>query len=212
MTDNNGYYSDDSSCTSNSLLERAKRNDSDAWQVLVELYAPLVYVRCRHFWHLSAPAAEDLGQEVFTAVARKLQHFQRQRPGSFRKWLRTITDNKCKDLLSKTPLATATGGSAALRAIENLREQSDLSDFHDANINEDAILMKQALKAVANEFSDRDLKIFWSIAVDERCRNDIATEWQVTDNVVYLVYSRIRKRLHDIFQELLDLDVAGESA
>jgi hypothetical protein len=87
---------------------------------------------------------------------------------------------------------------------------SDSRDDQDATNNENAILIRQALKAVENEFSDRDLKIFWSVAVENRHRNDVAREWQVTDNVVYLAYSRIRKRLFDVFQELLDDELCIE--
>ena len=189
--------------TSLSLLQRAQRNESEAWQMLVDLYAPVVYTRCRLQWKLSAADAENVGQDVFAAVARKLQDFQRQRSGSFRTWLRTITDNKCKDLLAKQPFATAAGGSGGRAVIENVSEPS-IENESNATLSEKALVMRQALKAVENEFSQRDLAIFWRIAVEDANRQDLAGELQVSDNVVYLAFSRIRKRLSEIFQELLD--------
>jgi RNA polymerase sigma-70 factor (ECF subfamily) len=194
------------------MLERAKRNDQNAWRILVELYAPLVYTRCRKQWNLAAVEAENVGQEVFIAVARKLKDFQRQRHGSFRKWLRTITDNKCKNLLTSLPPTVALGGSAAKSVIENICAPPPDSDDYESEVGEKAIVMRQALKAIESEFSDRDLKIFWSIAVDERIRQHVATEWQVTDNVVYLAYSRIRKRLREIYHELLDDELGVQTA
>ena len=193
-----------SDSTSASMLERAKRNDQDAWRILVELYAGIVYTRCRKQWNLAAAEAENVGQEVFTAVARKLKDFQRQRHGSFRKWLRTITDNKCKNYLAVLPPTIALGGSAAKSIIENTCAPAPAGDDRDSEMSEKAVVMRQALKAIGSEFSDRDLKIFWSILVDERIRQDVAAEWQVSDNVVYLACSRIKKRLREIYHELLD--------
>ncbi len=49
--------------TSASMLERAKRNDQDAWRILVELYAGIVYTRCRKQWNLDAAEAENVGRK-----------------------------------------------------------------------------------------------------------------------------------------------------
>ena len=50
-----------------------------------------------------------------TVVARKLHDFERQRPGSFRTWLRGITVNCLRDFLkSKQYRSRATGGTEML--------------------------------------------------------------------------------------------------
>src|SRR5262245_31027019 len=56
--------------TSSGLLERVKAQDQAAWERLVSLYSPLLYRWCRQAG-LQAEDARDIGQEVFTAVARK---------------------------------------------------------------------------------------------------------------------------------------------
>lgn len=208
MTEENVTEGGKQSQTSLSLLECAKRDESVAWQLLVDLYAPVIYARCRYQWKLQASEAENVGQEVFTAVARKLKDFDRQRTGSFRRWLRTITDNKCKDFIKKNKVLVASGGSEAREALENIAEET-INESHSAGeLNDKAILMRQAMKKVENEFSDRDCKIFWAVSVDDKDRQAVASELGVSDNVVYLAYSRIKSRLREIYQDLIDDEIS----
>src|SRR5438552_4110060 len=66
--------------TSSSLLARVRAQDRAAWNRLVDLYGPLVYRWCRQLGLLSEDA-EDVGQEVFVAVYRKVIDFRVQREG-----------------------------------------------------------------------------------------------------------------------------------
>lgn len=209
MTDDSVSSNSRPKSTSLTLLERARQNEEEAWKILVELYAPLVYQRCRKTWKLSAPDSENVGQEVFGAVARKLVDFQRVRTGSFRKWLRTIVDNKCKDFFRKEPNAAPIGGSNAKDLIENIPGDSPESEL-ETELSERATLMRHAAKKVEGEFSDRDWKIFWLITIENRDRQLTALDLGVSDNVVYLVCSRIRKRLKEIYQDLVDEDIFAE--
>ena len=192
--------------TSLTLLERAKRNEATAWDRLVFLYAPVVYLRCRKHWRFSASDSDQIGQEVFLAIARNLSNFERQRSGSFRKWMRTIVDNKCKDEIKKQQIATAVGGTEARRMFENLVVQSSSGEDPHSD-DEKTTLMNQAMKLVESDFSSRDWKMFWRVEVDVMNRQSVAEEFEVTDNVVYIVCSRIRSRLKNAFQDLLDDDV-----
>ena len=202
----------DDGSTSLTMLQRAKRNEAEAWQRLVGLYTPLVYLRCRSQWGFLPSDSEQLGQEVFSAVARKLADFERQRTGSFRSWLRAIVDSKCKDELRKKTVATAVGGTHAKQRLESAVFKSDPPDEIQAERNERSILMKQAMNFVESEISARDWKIFWRVAVDEMNRKSVAQEFEVSDNVVYIVCSRIQKRLKLAFQDLLDNDLFGRLA
>src|SRR5258707_245594 len=80
--------------TSASLLERLRTAPDEAtWRRLDDLYRPLI-----HRWLLRDPSlgdeAEDVVQEVMRVLVRELPVFQRQRKGSFRRWLRTITAHR----------------------------------------------------------------------------------------------------------------------
>jgi RNA polymerase sigma-70 factor (ECF subfamily) len=83
--------------TSKSLLARASDgSDQEAWRRLMELYQPLIGRWVRP--HVAQRAdAEDVVQEVLTALVRELPRFEHnQRPGAFRAWLRTITVHRLR--------------------------------------------------------------------------------------------------------------------
>ena len=193
--------------TSITLLERARQNDSDAWAKLVELYAPLIYMRCRNQWGYSSSDALQIGQDVFLKVSNRLGNFDRKRTGSFRNWLRTIVDNHCKDELRKSQIAVASGGTNAKQMLEDLVDKTCQQDEPEPEMSEKTILMNQAAKMVEAQTSSRDWKIFWRVNVDNSHRKVVAEEFQVSDNVVYLACSRIKKRLKATFQDLLDEDL-----
>lgn len=204
MTDPNVNPDSPTNATSLSLLERVKHDENQAWESLVDLYAPIIYARCRSYWGLPAHESENIGQDVFASVARKIKEFQRERIGSFRKWIRVITDNKCRDFLRKQKLDFPVGGSEAKRKLEDLPEDIDDSISAEDEATERAILMRQAMKAVENEFSPRDWQLFWDVTVEDRNRQVVAADVGVSDNVVYLALSRIRKRLREVYVDLID--------
>ena len=77
MKDNNDLRSDGSdNSVSTSILERAKLGDQDAFRMITELYAGLVYHWIRKSG-LSPENAQDTSQEVFISVNRNLKEFQR---------------------------------------------------------------------------------------------------------------------------------------
>src|SRR5262249_57661610 len=83
------------------------------------LYRARVLFWCRR-GGLAAEDAEDVAQDVFAAVARRLDGFRRDRPGdTFRGWLRVITRNEL--LLHhrrRQGQPRAEGGSDALRQLQ----------------------------------------------------------------------------------------------
>jgi len=80
--------------TSSSLLDRLRhRPDQDSWQRLDDIYRPLIRSWVRRDPTLNSEA-DDLVQDVMAVLVRELPHFQRQRTGSFRRWLREITAHR----------------------------------------------------------------------------------------------------------------------
>jgi RNA polymerase sigma-70 factor, ECF subfamily len=151
---------------------------------MVSLYTPLVYYLCRQAG-LGEADTEDVGQEVFLAVARKLVDFRRERPGdSFRGWLRTITTHKIRDHWRKH---SGDGGE------------------------ETRTLLRQALRLLEPQFKGPTWQAFWRVCVAGRSPAEVAKELGMTLNAVYLAKSHVLHRFREEFADLVDagLDSPG---
>ncbi|MCI0702834.1 MAG: sigma-70 family RNA polymerase sigma factor [Planctomycetia bacterium] len=189
--------------TSVSLLNRAKVFEPAAWARLVDLYGPLVYRWCMRAGLQPADAA-DVGQEVFSAVARAIAKFRRERPGdSFRGWLYTITRNKLRDW-ANSPHPVPVGGSGALHHVEQLRADAD--EPNSVSDDERGYLIRRAVELVRGDFEPNTWSAFWRSAVDGQPADEVAAELGITRNAVYLAKARVRKRLLDEFAELVEFE------
>ena len=74
------------------LVLRARKGDSDAWDALVERFAPLIWSIC-HRYSLGRADAEDVGQYVWLRLVDQLDavHDPAALPG----WLATTTQREC---------------------------------------------------------------------------------------------------------------------
>ena len=180
--------------TSLTLLQRARDQDRDAWQRLLDLYAPLVMYWCQH-WGLKGADAEDVRQEVFQAVATGLPKFSREHTGeTFRGWLRGITRHKLLDHFrreSQRPVAA--GGSDAQHRLAQLPGPGD--DPSDAPATELQSLYHRALLVLQTEFELNTWQAFWRAAVDGHRPADIATDLGMTPAAVRKAKSRVLRQL-----------------
>jgi RNA polymerase sigma factor (sigma-70 family) len=75
------------------LVARARNGDRQAWDALVERYAPLIWCICRRY-RLDGADAEDVGQVVWP---RLLEHLDNLRdPAALPGWLVTTTQRECQ--------------------------------------------------------------------------------------------------------------------
>jgi RNA polymerase sigma-70 factor (ECF subfamily) len=183
------------------LLERARGQDKQAWERLVDLYTPLVYAWCRRSGLQPADAA-DVGQEVFRAVARGLTGFRRDRAGdTFRGWLRTITRNKLRDFAdARKRCPPGAGGSDAAYQVEQLPDQEPEADL----TADRQLLYQRALEVVRTEFEERTWHAFWLVVVEDVSADEASRQLGVTLNAVYLAKSRVLRRLREEFADLIE--------
>lgn len=81
------------------LVERAKARDEAAFEALYHRYKRMVYTLTFRMTH-EISAAEDLTQEVFLLVWRKIGTFRGE--ASFSTWLYRLTLNECRGFFRKT--------------------------------------------------------------------------------------------------------------
>lgn len=189
----------DENPTSLTLLQRARGRDDEAWRRLHYLYAPSVS-RWLGGWGVHGADADDLGQQVFQAVARGIESFRREREGdTFRGWLYTITRRKFLDHRRRSVREpAASGGTDARRQLEQVPEALQVE-------SSDEIKQRhhRALELIQTDFEDRTWRAFWYCAVNGRAADDVAGELGMTATAVRKAKSRVLRRLKEEFRDVL---------
>ena len=78
------------------LVTRARNGDKQAWDELVERYAPLIWSICRRY-QLSRADADDVGQSVWLRLLDQLAALRN--PATLPGWLATTTQRECGRVL-----------------------------------------------------------------------------------------------------------------
>ena len=107
------------------LVELSVGGDAEAFEYLVKRHYMTVY-KVSYKWCGVREDAEDIAQEVFVKLARKLKTFGRK--SSFRTWLYRITVNTAKDFSRK--VATKRVYEAEFASEQGLNNPSPLRDEH----------------------------------------------------------------------------------
>jgi RNA polymerase sigma-70 factor (ECF subfamily) len=204
MASSSGTNFESIGSTSSSLLARVKARDQDGWRRLVRLYGSLVLHWCRRAGvpHDDRP---DVCQEVFRAVHRHIDDFQRQRTGSFRTWLRSIVRSKVADHFARhSGNPGAVGGSAAYGRLLEVPEEQETSQSTALPPNEKAIVSRQAMAIVQAEFEQTTWRAAWCTIIDRRPAPEVAEELGMTPAAVRQAKSRVLRRLRTEMEDLLD--------
>jgi RNA polymerase sigma-70 factor (ECF subfamily) len=188
--------------TSMSLLERLRCNDAEGWRRLTHLYGSLVYSWCRR-QGLKAEDASDIVQEVFRAVTLGLHALRLDRPGdSFRKWLKTIANNKIRDLWRRQQREPQAAGGTEAQLVLAQQPEAIAPEAEDpTEINH---VLRQAMELVRAEFEPDTWQAFWQTVVLDRATPDVAADLGLSANAVRIAKSRIRSRLRQEFGGLLE--------
>jgi len=186
-----------SGSTSRSLLAEARLADPAAWERLAALYAPLVAFWCRR-WGVADQDLVDVMQDVFSAVAGRLETFRKERPGdTFRGWLLTIARNKARDYFRRRAREPAAAGgteaSMRLAQVVDPRSPDDAVPPDDSRIA-DAIL-RSALESIRGEFHERTWKAFWGVVIEGRTAADVGADLDMQPGAVRVSKSRVLLRL-----------------
>jgi RNA polymerase sigma-70 factor (ECF subfamily) len=192
--------------TSVTLLERVRARDQAAWERFVHLYTPLVYRWCRQAGLQEADAA-DVGQEVFRAVAGAIAQFRRDRPGdTLRGWLYVITRRKLHDFARREGGAChGAGGSDAQRRLQQLAEAESDPASADTEHEDQRLVCRRAMEILLADCEERTRQAFWRVVVEGQPAAGVAQDLGLTVNAVYVLKSRLLRRLREEFAGCLEL-------
>ncbi len=188
--------------TSETLIDRVRAADREAWNSLCDIYAPLVYGWARKS-KLQESDAEDIVQDVFRNVASGLPKFQYGGANdSFRGWLWTITRNAIRRYFNDCNKNVA-AGAGGTNAMQQLAEAPDWINEEDADQpeladSEESAMMKRALKLVESDFAKHIWQAFWRFTIDGQSANDVAKEFKMTPAGVRQAKFRVLSRLREV--------------
>ena len=91
------------------VIQRIRQGDRDAYRVLVDRYAPMVFHVLRRYCR-SEEDVEDLAQDTFVRAYQRLEDFRGQ--ARFSSWIYRIATNRGKDFVKSARQKRKHGGGA----------------------------------------------------------------------------------------------------
>lgn len=177
--------------TSASLLERLRQPEADAWTRFVELYTPLL-----HRWAcrigLQDADADDLVQDVFAILLKKLPEFEYDAGRSFRGWLHTVLIHRWRNWPRRGAGLPNTDPPDSDPA-----EEMDRQEYQ-------SYVIGRALKIMQTDFEPATWKACWESVVNGRAATEVANELEMTVAAVYIARSRVLRRLREELRGMLD--------
>ncbi|CAN5545346.1 hypothetical protein BH11PLA2_BH11PLA2_25280 [soil metagenome] len=143
----------------------------------------------------------DLMQEVFLAVHRSLDRFERVKPGAFRGWLWTITRNKIRDH-ARQAVPNAEGGSAAADRWNSLPDAEPEPNENSVTGEHQQSLLLRALDIIHGDFNAQTWAAFEAVILRQRPAAEVAAELGLSTGAVYQARARV---LHRLREELGDV-------
>lgn len=190
--------------TSSSLLERVKADDAGAWEMLCQIYTPLVYCWSRQAG-LQESDAEDLCQETFQSIAGHIKSFRREHPkDSFRGWLWVIHRNHLRMWFrERVGQEEAQGGSVAQARLERVPDWIDGQDTEsepELEPQEEAALLRRALKLVEADFLPATWTAFWRFAIEGFSAKEVGESLGISEAAVRQAKFRVLARLKEVLE------------
>lgn len=183
------------------ILRLRDRADVAAWDEVVEIYGPLVF-RMAQRQGLQAADADDVVQEVFTAVARSVGRWIEQpQRGRFRGWLLGIARNVALNVLNRRPRGgDGVGGEASVRVLAEVpAPRGLLSSQFDLEYRREVYRM--AARQVKDLVSKANWDAFHLTHVEGVAIADAAKQLGMSVGNVYIARSRIMNRLRELARQ-----------
>jgi RNA polymerase sigma factor (sigma-70 family) len=121
------------------LVTRAKGGDSQAWEALVDRFAPLIWSICRRY-RLGPADAADVGQCVWLRLVDKLVAIRD--PAALAGWLVTTTERECVRVLRAAQRPEARG---QMLDAENISDEQIGTAEHELLVAERHAALREAL-------------------------------------------------------------------
>ncbi len=197
--------------TSITLLLRVQEiEDSEAWGRFVERYAPQVFAWCRRH-KLQDSDAADVTQEVLTRLVRTMRSFAYDPSrGSFRGWLKTVTQNAIRDLIAESrKQGRGAGDTLTARLLEQISDDTASAELEERiTAQYERELLEEAGMHVQARVKPTTWSAYHMTAAEQKTPAETAAALNMPVSEVYVAKSRVIKMLRE---EVARLDNSGTS-
>ncbi len=182
----------DSPGTRASLLIRLRDpEDAMAWNLFIDLYAPLIYGFFRRQSVQDADAA-DLTQDVLTRVSHAIRRLDYDpERGTFRGWLFTVVRNRWRTWAGRPQLPHENASLDEQPAGEDKAWEQDYRRR----------LFDWAVDQVKPTVASATWQAFWRTSIDGQGAADVAHELGLSVAAVYMAKSRVLSRIKEVLRE-----------
>jgi RNA polymerase sigma-70 factor (ECF subfamily) len=193
--------SDSGQGTSLSLLERLRQAPANqqAWEEFVERYGRRIYGWCRA-WHLQDADARDVTQMVLLKLARKMSTFVYDPAGSFRNWLKTVTQHVLSDFVAEWKQPGRSDDSRVGAMLDKVEARADLVQTIEAEFDQE--MLDQAKVRVRQRVDSRTWEAFQLTALGQQRGSAVADQLGMTVAAVFKAKSRVQKMLQEEVRRL----------
>ena len=159
------------------------------WERFVRLFTPLLRRWAVRFG-VSDSSVEDLLQELFVLLIRKLPEFRYDPSRSFRAWLWTVFRHAVLAWRKRQPRTVP-----AWEQLDELTSPDSIAEATEVEYRR--YLLSRIMQIVQTDFPATTWQIFQQVVIEGRPGVEVAREFGVTVNVVYLARSRVLARLRE---------------
>ncbi|MFM9959748.1 MAG: RNA polymerase sigma factor [Planctomycetaceae bacterium] len=193
--------SDDSTTrTSGTLLLRLRElSDRDAWTEFVNRYLPRLFAWCRQRGLQESDAA-DVSQEVLGKFVGAIRSFDYDPSrGSFRGWLKTVTNNAIRDFVaSRSRPGRGSGDSQIGLALATVIDPSAISELT-ATLDAAAELelLREAEARVQLRVQPHTWEAYRRTVLNSEPATEVARQMNLRVAEIYVAKSRVLKCLRE---------------
>jgi RNA polymerase sigma-70 factor, ECF subfamily len=178
-------------------LKHSKLGDQEGWTRFVKIYTPLCFEFARR---LGIPESEqpDVVQEMMVRVLRGIGSFERRSDGSFRGWLFRLLKNAWIDWLRRN----APSLQVADKQVFEASQADPLKLIAEQEYRQ--YMLRRVHELVLAEFPTSNQVVFQHVVIDQHPPEEVAKTLGVSLNAIYLIRSRMLRRIRDALVDLVD--------
>ena len=183
------------------LMQLQVGEDPNAWREFVSIYRPIIYRMARRRGMQDADA-QDLVQQVLVSVSNAIEHWERRDESiRFRHWLRRVTRNAIYNVLTRTPLDRAAGGTSIQQRLD--QEPNERCDFdREVSLEHRREVYLRAANIVRSRVTKETWEIFQMSVVHGIPVEQVSESVGKSVGTVYAARGRVMSKLRNIVEEI----------